>query len=208
MIEAFYQQRWIPVINTESYTIPPHGMMEVSDGSIYNSDTGEVILGVKRPSADGISNFIINSHEEIKPSSYGMGTIDFPCVVLMDTNLGENGHIWGAKQDSYAATQGTGGLMVMGTVLNPNYRLVRQPPIGVVKCYVGTTAITAASAGVPGTGSVDIYDFDETTGVLSDVVQSGVTILNVFPVASGTSRFILGSYDAGGRLIYVSDYCG
>lgn len=213
MIEAFFQRRFVPIVNTETHEIPPHGIVEIDDTE-YDADTGEVIWKIKRPTADGVTNILINSHQKVFGSGepkkkYGMATMDFPAVVKMDDNSATVGQIWGAQTDSYLAKKGVGGFIVCSGEITSSHRMVQRVPAGgIVFCYVSTTAITAASGTAPnitlGTGTVSIYNSND----FSTAVQTGVTIKNALKTASGTERIVIGAFDSNGTLFYIADYCG
>ena len=103
--------RWVLGYNVGSTDIPPYGLLEVSGAS--HSLQNKVSIQVKRPTSDGVSPLAINGWKTIPAGEYGLVTLEGPVYVLY-TGSPATGEIWGAAEDSFNATTGKGGLVVIG----------------------------------------------------------------------------------------------
>lgn len=103
------QQRWIECVNVGSQEIPPHGCCEIVGTT--TAGIGRTVLQVKRPTADGLANVVLNGVQPIQAAKHGYCTKDFPAFALGTTSVGEP---CGSQKDSFALKTGVSGFVSLG----------------------------------------------------------------------------------------------
>ena len=103
------------VINTDTITIPAHGVIEIVEGSAYEQDSRTVIHG-RRPTLDGSPHVILNGLVPIAPGEkQQVATNDYPAWSLYDdADSPSPGQMWGPIKDSFRLGLGRPGFMVIG----------------------------------------------------------------------------------------------
>lgn len=108
----FGDVRWLPVKNQHAEDVPSFGAMEITGAQIEN---GQVIYLVTRPTADSLTNVLINGETKIAGSGgYGNGTTE-PLIALCDSGATPaEGERWGTKRDSWKLHQHFIGFTIQG----------------------------------------------------------------------------------------------
>lgn len=122
---AHQQQRFIEIENVGAHQIPPFGVCEVVESQRPESATqqtpggGRTVLQVKRPTADGLCNVVVNGPLAVAPgASCAIATNDYPTVALWAVSGAESppvsGQIWGTVKDQFHLGPGRQGFAVAG----------------------------------------------------------------------------------------------
>jgi len=106
------QSRWVEAYNNTAVTIPAHGVCEVASNSI-NSTEFRDILYVKRPTAAGLPECVINSCVPIPAGKPGWVTLDLPAYVKGSLSM-NTGDMVGTAANDFSLTLGKPGFMVLG----------------------------------------------------------------------------------------------
>lgn len=143
------QSRWIRAKNTGASEIPAHGVCEV-DTNTCGTDFTET-LNVKRPTAAGLPEVVVNSPVPISVGGYGWVTNDFPTYALGSASF-TNGDMVGTAANSYTLSLGKPGFMVLGD--GPSAGILRvkelwepliRGTLGADLCPADLTATVASS---------------------------------------------------------------
>ncbi len=107
--------RWLPIINQESETCPPFGVMELKS---TDSSTGLAKIG--KPSADGTGTVLFNGPAAIPAGARGEGHQDFPNWAAYQADNDDaadpvHDETWGAKADSWYLHKDQPGFKIIGT---------------------------------------------------------------------------------------------
>jgi hypothetical protein len=112
-MDQIHQIRWLPVYNSGAQEIPAFGLVEIAGATLNVPD--RMYLSVKRPTADNTQPIAINSYQPIASGGYGLVTMEGPAYVYYDTaDAPATGESYGTTADSFKATEGFGGLLIIG----------------------------------------------------------------------------------------------
>jgi hypothetical protein len=119
------QERWIACKNVGSQDIPGYGVVQVDDASRQNTD--ETIVHVKRPTADGHCNVLINGPMPITVGKEGVCTNDYPAYGLYADDTPVTNQVWGSRANAFTLKKNVRGFIIIGDDDGEKVRVNRDP---------------------------------------------------------------------------------
>lgn len=191
--------RWIEAFNAGSHEIPAHGVVEMEDAQESNH---RLILNVKRPTDQGLSNIAFNGHQPIIPGEKGWVTLE-PAYALYNGSIAtpSPGQNWGSEKDSFLLIPHRNGTKVIGdadTTLQialverhsiAQYGVMQENWVSATPVAYGCVKRCDDAAGSnPGGNMVRVF-FPVVSGGLPNVVAGDIVGFDEGPNPKGTDRF-------------------
>lgn len=102
------QQRWIDAINVDTVDIPPYGCCEIVTNNVIGDRTR---LQVRRPTADGLPQVVLNGLKIMPAGGGGFVTRDYPAFALA---TGAVGDMQGSQANSFTLKASVPGFILLG----------------------------------------------------------------------------------------------